>query len=357
MNLIILNKDFDPLYIVDTYKSFIWTDRYNEIGDFELYLPMSVQIFQYFQYGYYLKSDNSDRLMIIENSSITTDSEGETYLIINGRSLESILLRRIVWEQTELSGGQGGIETQIIKLLNDAIISPERNSRTIDNFIYEASGDSRISSIYAGKKQFTGDVLYDAIKQICDEHNIGFKITLNQNNQFVFKLYIGIDRSCDQSDEDFVIFSPNYDNLISSEYKIDHTNYRNVALIGGEGEGAYRRFAEIENGVMKGINRYELFVDARDLSSQTDDGRMPMEEYFSLLLSRGSEKLYEAKIKEELNASIDYDKQFVFNRDYFLGDIIQIENGFGISARARIMENIQSTSDNGFEQYPAFDIL
>ena len=36
MDVTILNTDLDAVAIVDTYESFIWTDRYYAYGDFEL---------------------------------------------------------------------------------------------------------------------------------------------------------------------------------------------------------------------------------------------------------------------------------------------------------------------------------
>ena len=40
MDVTILNTDLDAVSIVDTYESFIWTDRYYAYGDFELYEAM-----------------------------------------------------------------------------------------------------------------------------------------------------------------------------------------------------------------------------------------------------------------------------------------------------------------------------
>ena len=40
MDVTILNTNLDAVSIVDTYESFIWTDRYYAYGDFELYEAM-----------------------------------------------------------------------------------------------------------------------------------------------------------------------------------------------------------------------------------------------------------------------------------------------------------------------------
>ena len=49
MDLMVLNTNLDAIAVVDTYESFIWTDRYYEYGDFELYAPMRTEVLEYFK--------------------------------------------------------------------------------------------------------------------------------------------------------------------------------------------------------------------------------------------------------------------------------------------------------------------
>ena len=39
MEVISFNTNKQKVAIVDSYKSFIWNDRYEDLGDFELYIP------------------------------------------------------------------------------------------------------------------------------------------------------------------------------------------------------------------------------------------------------------------------------------------------------------------------------
>lgn len=123
MDVMILNTDLDAVSIVDTYESFIWTDRYYAYGDFELYEAMRDGLLDYIKQDYYLQSKESEHVMIVEKIQITSDTEDGNHVTVTGRSLESILDRRIVWGQKLLSGNlQNGIKT----LLNENIISPIR---------------------------------------------------------------------------------------------------------------------------------------------------------------------------------------------------------------------------------------
>ena len=265
MDLLILDTDLEAIAVIDTYTSLIWTDRYYKAGDFELCLPASKEIFDVIKQDYYLYNKNSEHVMIIEQLTIETDTEDGNKLTVTGRSLESILDRRIVWGLKNLSGSfQNGIET----LLNECIISPSKPTRQISNFIFEASEDPAITDLTL-EAQYTGDNLYDIISEACEERGVGFKVVLNDNKQFVFSFYSGADRSYDQTDLPYVAFSPNFDNLISSNYVETKSGLKNVTLVGGEGEGQDRRYTAV--GDISGLDRREMFTDARDLSSDISE--------------------------------------------------------------------------------------
>lgn len=58
MDVMILNTDLDAVAIVDTYESFIWTDRYYAYGDFELYEAMRDGLLDYIKQDYYCRARN-----------------------------------------------------------------------------------------------------------------------------------------------------------------------------------------------------------------------------------------------------------------------------------------------------------
>ncbi len=43
MEIRILDTNFIEVTVVENYTSFIWTDRYAQYGDFEIYAPMGEQ--------------------------------------------------------------------------------------------------------------------------------------------------------------------------------------------------------------------------------------------------------------------------------------------------------------------------
>lgn len=352
MDLVVLNTNLEAESIIDTYNSLIWTERYNECGDFEVYTSATSDILNHIKQNYYISRNDSEYLMIVESIEIKADLEEGDWVTISGRSLESILDRRIIWGQKTLSGN---LQNAIKSLLNEAIISPSNTNRKISNFIFEASTDTRITSLTIDA-QYTGDNLYEVIQTICAERGIGFKITLNSNNQFVFKLYMGEDRSYEQSKNPFVVFSPSFDNLISSNYIESISAYKNVTLVGGEGEGSARKYIAVGN--TSGLDRREIFTDARDISSDTEDGgTLSTSEYNSKLTQRGKETLAENTNVVSFEGEAEMTNTFVYGRDFYIGDIVQISNNYGHETQARISELVTSEDENGYSSYPTFSII
>lgn len=352
MDLTILDTNKTPLCVLDVYNSFIWTDRYSKYGDFELHASMSEDLLQYLKQDYYITNANSEHVMIIEKLLINSDTENGNTITVSGRSLESLLERRIVWKRTTLSGN---LQNSIKKLLTENVISPKDSNRKIEDFIFEESTDSAITELTI-KGQYTGDNLYEAITSICQENNIGFKVTMNNLNQFVFKLYSGVDRSYGQSVNPYVVFSPNFENIIESNYIESKMALKNVALIGGEGEGTARKYTSV--GTASGLDRRELFIDARDVRSEDDNGNsIPEAVYLEQLRQRGREKLAENVDVVAFEGEADVSTMFTYGVDFLMGDIVQIANEYGHETKSRIVELISSESEEGVSTYPTFEYV
>lgn len=351
MDIFVLDQKFETIDIIDNYESLIWTDRYFKYGDFELYLPMQSRLLASLQKDNYLYIRDSEHMMIIEDFEITTDVEIGNRLTVTGRSLESILDRRIVWGQKTYSGT---IHTVIKNLIADAITAPEISPRKIDNFVFQDSSDESVNDITIDA-QFTGDNLYEVISSLCKLANAGFRVTLDANNNFVFSLYSGQDRSYAQDSNPYVVFSPSFENIVDSRYVETNSSHRNVTLVAGEGEGSDRKTITI--GDISGLSRRELFTDARDISSQTEDGTLTTEQYNAQLTERGNEKLLAYAASTAFEGKAETTRMFRYGEDFFMGDIVQIANEFGMESRAYITGMILSQNERGLSAYPTFETI
>lgn len=361
MDITVLNTDFEPVNIVDLYTSFIWTDRFNKPGDFEYCNKASREIIDIMQKDYYLHIAGSEHTMIIEDYELETNNENGDTIKITGRSLESILDRRIVWETTDIDGNlQNGIK----QLINEAFINPTDPNRKVPNFVFQDSTDPKITELTMDH-QYTGDNLLEIVQDMCDANDIGFKIILNDSNQFVFSLYAGTDRSYEQTSNEYVVFKPSFDNVITAKYTEVNSGDKNVTLVAGE-DRQFSADAEEETlsideketiritrviGFGQGLNRRELYTDARDIQKEED---MTDEEYYSKLDQRGVEKLSENSIQQKFDGQYETMKMFVYGRDFFMGDIVEVADNYGNEAPSKIIEFIISHNESGYESYPTF---
>lgn len=403
MEATVLNKNFESVAILDNYKSFIWTDRYNEAGDFEVHIPIGFVIPEYLQNGYYIWNAESEHLMIMETFKIESDIEEGTYLVVSGRSLESILDRRIVWNKTLIQGpvnNQGyrdfpNLQDAIELLLNENAINTTE-ARKIPGLKFERSTDPRITALTFGAQlevteedgsggvlyytvgaQYHGDNLYDIVVKLCQEKYIGFKITLNSDNEFVFKLYAGMDHSYGtetkpQNDNDYVVFSKDFDNLLNTNYLVSTQKWKNVTLIGGEKEkdpetGVEKSQIVTEwsgNNTYAGLERREVFTDASSKSQEKEDDNgdmviMAVDEYKAILMRAGIDTLIEHELQEVFDGEADTTTMFQYgaDKDFYMGDIVQFATEYGVEGRAYISEYIMSNEPNGKNYYPTLIII
>lgn len=355
-NYMVLDENLILAGILDEYESAIWTDRYNRYGDFEIYTVASTEILELMKPDRYIIRDDSEHVMVIEDIEIGTDVELGSTVTIRGRSLESILDRRIVWDQTTFNNKT--LYNIILSLLDQNAISPKDTNRKIFRLYFDGGlGEDPVGTIpmYA---QYTGDNLYDVIHDLCLSVNIGFKITINDvYKKFAFRLYNGVDRSYDQTARPMVEFSQNFGNLINSNYIYSKKTEKNVALVLGEGEGKNRkRQVVIPKGVSEKTNleRRELLVDARDISSDETSTSF----YNAMLIQRGYERLAENSETRAFDGKAETSQRFRYNEHFKMGDICELENEYGITEKVRVTEYIYSESkSNGIENYPTFVVV
>lgn len=345
----ILNTDRVPIGLIDDYESLIWTPRYFEPGDFEIYTKAGEKTLSLLQLDNYVTRPDSDKVGIIEKVRIESDPESGDHIIATGRFAESILDRRIVWTMTNLTGTA---ENGIRKVLTDNLVSPTLTYREIPNFVLGAV-QGFTETIDA---QFTGDNVLDVVVNLCKQNNYGFRVVLNSDKNFEFQLYKGTDRSYNQTSNPFVVFGPEFENIVSSDYEHDKSTLKNACNVAGEGEGTARRMYGV--GSTSGLARREMFVDARDISSETEEGvTLTTDQYNNLLIQRGRENIAENPETVTFEGEVESVRQFVFGRDYFLGDIVTVKNSYGVVAHPRVIEVIQSHDQNGIMTIPSFSLM
>lgn len=421
----VYDDNLEAIGMIDYYTSLIWAKRYNDIGDCEVYVQATEDSINLLRKGYFLARMEDDMVCRIEKLEIDTDVENGNYLIATGFDVMKITNQRIIWNQTNASGTA---ESYIRQLITKNIINPDLPDRKIPRFnIKNEHGFKDMIS-----EQVTYDKVGDKAREICKAYEYGCKVTLEENPltkkfEFYFDLYKGENRSYEQDENPHVIFSPTYENLSTTKYTEDLTNYSNVALVCGEGEGIERK--RNTYGSADGIDRYEIYIDARDVSRMIDysnliaaypngsivtendvaywhvdsidvpiiteeqlnelqkqypSGQVINDEvryyrvdgvniaelnapidpvtatiydiiYVPLLLTRGREQLLQYGILTSFEGSVNTTETYIYKEDYFLGDVVTVENEYGIRADARIVEIIETFDNNGYTVEPKFE--
>lgn len=349
----LLNGGMDEVAVIDSYSSLIWTDRYQEAGDFELVLPPTDDILAYVSQSSYVRLDESDQYMLIEDLKLETNSVDGDQLFVTGRSYSSILDRRVVWPGIVFDSDLSSLFYDIIA---NNFQAPVDTNRTISiNIDYYPPADS-VWDLLIKTQIPQGDNCYNVIVDICKAYGVGFKFVMNPSTGVhTFRAYNGIDRSYDQTTVPVVEFSTQFDNLLSSAYIETERFVKNFAYVGGEtGVENARVTIEVPEGVTPetGLTRKELYIEP-SINRSTPTGQLTEQQYLDQLERKAEEELAKNIYLQAFDGEVAPD-YYQYNVDYGMGDILQISNSYGHSVKSRVVEMIYSQDREGVKIYPTF---
>lgn len=374
MEFMVLDKNYDGITMIDTFTSAIWTVRYDEAGDFEIYTPVRLDYIQAMQIGNYLWNRDSDRLMVIETVEIETDAEEGPQLIVTGRSLESILDRRIVTSSQNFSGN---LQSVLFAIIQNEVIS-SGGTRRIPGFSLKTSSDSRITSISISELSIRGENVYDVVCSLCQANKVGWRILPKGAGGFEFELYVGVDRSYAQSVNPYVTFSPSFENLLNSNYIKSFKSYKNSIYAVGtyqkevilqnkykddngewvvEEQTTYEE-AEVvtwqysETATPSGLARREMFIDNGGVNDGEQGGEYAT--WNAVNKEKAIAELGEHQTTTAFEGELEATRQYIYREDFNIGDIVQVENEFGITGTVYISEIVFSQDANGITITPTF---
>jgi len=340
VELMIRNKYFEPLCIVDGYTSLIWVKRYYHCGDFELYIPANRSLLQYIKPNYYVTRDDDDSFMIIEKLHVKEDAENGDYFIISGRSLESILLRRVEYGISRYVNESSPLSA-IWQYMYVFFMNPNDSSRYVPNFYCDTSGVTIEEEItdYCYCK-----TAYDIVTSILVNYDFGMKMTYDYSQEkIIMSFYRG-------SAVD-VVFSSEFDNLISADYEFDITNIATQAFVRGKNED----YQFVETSQERGLDKREVYVDAQNVEV---DQAATAQEYRAALRERGKEALAtEYSVHESFEADVEPEVTFRYKTDWNLGDTVTVVNRYGVTSHPKIVEVIECWDETGYKVIPTFDSL
>lgn len=348
----IIDLNFNLIDEITKYESLQLTRKWHEIGEIELKINRYIRgASELIKDRIIFPNNQLHKVYQIKHREIELDENGKETenWIIKAKPLKSWLSQRLILPPSDKSNDEikANAETVIKHYVNVCAVNPLDPNRKILNLVI-ATNYNRGDEI---SRSARFDTLSDELTTISQLSGLGWNISVDlQNKQFIFDVDKGMNLVATQSDNPPVIFSPEFNSLKSMGYTESYLDYKNMAYVAGQGEGVERRVVTI--GDTTGLDRYELFVDARDVNETesidttdgdgnptTEDVPRPVADIEKDLTDRGNEKLSEHSQEIYMEGQILTKSPFVYERDWDLGDMVTIQNkDWGITMDARITE-------------------
>lgn len=300
------------------YKSLRWRPKYDSPGEFELHTNAK-HFARVYRGQLVLRSDRPKEAVKVEGIVVEENS-----LVITGRFLSAVLADASITGRYNFNCP---VETAIRKLVAEQY---GRIPRTLPLKLAASGGFTEKITAQVSLKN-----LLTVSTAMAKAGGLGFRVYADPTEQCLyFEMYKGVDRTESQEENARVTFSDVYFNIDRPRYEENEANYKNYAIVCGEGEGTARTIVEVDR--TNGEDRRELLVDARDLfkgEGQTDT------EYKAVLLQRGTDKLAEHNRIQSFEAGIKSSSQFQYKTDWDLGDIVTgKQTAWGVAMDQRITE-------------------
>lgn len=156
---------------------------------------------------------------------------------------------------------------------------------------------------------------------------------------------------------------PNYETTLKT-YEDKISNYEDIVAndqkaVTDETENLSKETAEYN----KKKNEYQTQITSLNQTiasyeSKIASGQAELTAYYNGLLDqRGLDKLSENAYISVFTGEIEATKTFIYGREFFKGDIVQIVNEFGMESKVRVSEVVRVHDTSGYSMYPTFQVI
>lgn len=354
MEVYVLDSLLRRTEVVDAFESVIWTERFAEIGDFEIDLVSTLANRSLFIAGTRLAINKSHRVMVVETVEDTTDDDGKNLLKVKGHSIESVLKDRIAKQTMSdttvepswvLTGTPDEIANAMFDhICRDTALDPADGIPFLQpgTFLPDDTVPKSASAI-VWEQQL--DSLYNAIKGVADLYELGFRLVRNfDTSQLYFDIYSGIDRTTRQTDVAPVVFSPYLDNLQNTTEFSTIQDSKNVAYVFSP-VGFEVVYGENVDPDVEGFERRVLLVSTSDVDENTPD-------ISAALIQIGQEELTKNRAQSYFDGELSEYSPYTYGVDYSVGDLVEMRNVDGVVTYKRVTEQIFVCDREGERSYP-----
>ncbi|MDO5433372.1 hypothetical protein [Eubacterium sp.] len=287
----VYDKDLRFLGEVHDASSVIWTKRWSTYGDFEIHLDKPDPLFE--NGNYVMLNHDPYKCGVIEYDQ--DDGDGYQYnstedYVVKGYSLLFLLYHRITVPTSANDGylvwNNKPAEDIMYELVDGQVIHPLDTKRVIPHFEAAANQHRGKKMTFRSRLKYLPDELYE----LSIESGLGVAVRFDPvGKRFIFEVLEGVDRRRTglgtAINPDSYIFSRRNRKVKKHTYTHDTSSFKNMAYIGGQGDGDDRTIVTIYDD-LSGLNRREAFIDARDIADENEN-----ESTNTALVDRGKTKL------------------------------------------------------------------
>lgn len=274
---------------IETWMSLLWEDGYNTVGSMQIEVQQKSSVVPLLQIGHYLGRGDLDTLALIRSVQAQ-----DGVIVANGRMASGILGERV--------------STKVISNENAEAALRGLVSEMDPWECVELGDESGLTDEFA--RQTSDKTLQAYCEEICTDIDAGFRLRYDKAaKKLLFEVYKP------QANQNLV-FATKFGNLANIIYSATDNQYKNVAIVAGQGEGEERTAVTVGQTELTGSKRREMYIDARQLQIEQDETE---EQYVERLRNHGLARLAEQTFIENIGAEIN---SADFGKRFKLGDVV-----------------------------------
>lgn len=260
------SKDLVFKGIVQEYESFNASVDYLGVGKFSLVIAsIDIEIAKTIKHDDIIWEHGKTHAYYVTTIEYAKD------FTIRGYTTMQLLDKRIAWDTYNINNVEAGVYNMINSNLRGL---PHVRTASIVGIPI-----NRLS-------QYSFRSLLDNVLDAVDSAGLNCVMLFDTTAmKHTFKIFQAVNKSFSGTGES--VYSDEFGTLPNLQILDDYSEFKNYVIIAGEGEGSARTITSV--GTATGGDRYELFVDARDLQKEN----LTQAEYIETLQARGVDKLRE----------------------------------------------------------------
>lgn len=376
-----------PDALVEGYSSMIWTERYEDSGEFEMSTPLVSDIKIMLPEGSLITLRDSQEVMFVETHSIEIDSDGIPELKVKGRTFETFLENRdligtykkpwqallqyttaemltlLLWDSLVNATGEDTTRVDqirdILTAIPDIVITDSSTFVETPKIWWLEEGE-----VYKTFLDFLklGGLGVRNIRPMNTTANVvSFdttrtptrgtlqKVTTPNISQLRLDVYNGLDRTHDQTVNVPVIFHYGSGHIESPQYLFSIKDLKNMATISAS-------FGTVDiwpdTGIVppvpnpSGLDRRILYIDGGD------EGDQVHEDFLASIVQKGMIELKKHNRSVLFDGAISPLSPYKYGTEYFLGDKVTLSAEYGFEASMLVAEYVRTEDQAGDRGYP-----